>query len=344
MTLLCRAVVVAYDSHPVLRGLDLDVGSEEVLALLGPSGSGKTTLLYAVAGFLDLAGGTIAIAGREVAVPGRSFPPEDRDLGFVFQQYALWPHLDALATVAYPLRRRGVPAAVASARARELLERMGVGDLAHRRPAELSGGQQQRVGLARALAGSPKLYLFDEPTAHLDAALRASLQEELAMQRKASGAAAVYATHDAGEALAVADRVALLRDGLIMQFGSPRDVYERPVDLWAARLTGPAAVLRAEVVEVGEGTVTVRVGDRHQVLQGVVAAPGWCSLLVRPEWARLGGDLEGTVAQVWFRGPHTDYRVDTPGGSVEIRHPGPPASRPGERVGWTLERAWALEG
>jgi ABC-type sugar transport system ATPase subunit len=159
--LACRAVSVAYDADPVLRTIDLDVGPEEVVAVLGPSGSGKTTLLYAVAGFLDLAAGEIAIGGRTVATTGDQDPPEARDVGFVFQHYALWPHLDALETVAYPLRRRGLDRAEAARQAGDLLERMGIAGLSHRKPAELSGGQQQRVGLARALAGRPALYLFE---------------------------------------------------------------------------------------------------------------------------------------------------------------------------------------
>ena len=173
--------------------------------------------------------------------------PEDRLVGMVFQNYALWPHLDAVDTVAYPFRRAGLARAPARKRAVDLLAGMEIGDLGQRRPAQMSGGQQQRLGLARALARDASLYLFDEPTAHLDAGVRQSIQEEVATRRLASGAAAIYSTHDSGEALAVADRVAILRRGALVQVGSPRDVYEQPVDLDTARLTGPASVVAAEI-------------------------------------------------------------------------------------------------
>ena len=332
--------ITGNDADPVLRSVDFEVNPEEVVAVLGPSGSGKTTLLYAVAGFVDLVAGQIAIGGRPVAGADHQDPPERRDVGFVFQHYALWPHLDALATVAFPLRRRGLDQDQASSQARDLLERMGIADLAHRKPAELSGGQQQRVGLARALAGRPGLYLFDEPTAHLDTTLRIALQEELAEQRRASGAAAVYATHDSGEALAIADRIALLRDGSISQIGMPEEVYVRPVDLWAARLTGPASVLHVDIARAGHSEVVVRYQGRTIRVEGSVDETGAASVLVRPDWAELGGDLPALVRGVWYRGPYTDYRLETAVGFLEIRRHGMPIARPGERVNWTLRRIW----
>ena len=166
----------------------------------------------------------------------------------VFQNYALWPHLTALDTVAYPIRRRGVRRAEARREAEQILARLHVRDLAHRRPAELSGGEQQRVGLGRALARDAALYLFDEPTAHLDTHVRGVFLDELVTRLRDTGAAALYATHDAEEALGVADRVALLTAGRVVQVGTPEEVYHRPVDVWAARLTGPVSVL-----ETGDG-------------------------------------------------------------------------------------------
>ncbi|MFH2071532.1 MAG: ATP-binding cassette domain-containing protein, partial [Actinomycetota bacterium] len=166
-----RDLDVSLGGTPILHGVDLSVAEGEAVALLGPSGSGKTTLLYAVAGFVTPTGGEIAIGGRTVSGPGRHTAPERRSVGFVFQNYALWPHLTAAETVAYPLQRSGIPAAEAASEAGALLARVGIPDLAGRKPAEMSGGQQQRVGLARALARKAALYLLDEPTAHLDAAL-----------------------------------------------------------------------------------------------------------------------------------------------------------------------------
>jgi iron(III) transport system ATP-binding protein len=306
---------VAYGSTPALRGVGLAVGRGEVLALLGPSGSGKSTLLHAVAGFLEPRAGSIRLGGTTVAGSMRPVPPERRDVAVVFQHYALWPHLTAVDTVAYPVRRQGVGRAAARAEALAVLERLHIAHLADRRPAELSGGEQQRVGLARALARRPSVYLFDEPTAHLDTHVRGLFLEELVVRQRDSGAAAVYATHDAEEALGLADRVALLREGRLLQLGTPQQVYEEPVDLFAALLTGPASVLDA---------------------------PGGGTLLVRPGWARLGGDLEAKVHTVRFRGPHSEYLADSPLGEVQIREAGPPRHAPGDRIGWTLERSWSL--
>lgn len=339
----CRQLCAGYPGHPVLDGLDLNVAPEEVVAVLGLSGSGKSTLLSVIAGFLDPAGGEVAVGGEVVADARRSVPPEARDVAVVFQHGALWPHMTAAETVAYPFRRQGVDAGAASRQARDLLSRLGLEKLAERRPAELSGGEQQRVGLARALARRAGLYLFDEPTAHVDAPLREALLDEIAVRRADTGAAALYATHDAGEALAIANRVALLRDGRFRQVGTPADVYEQPTDVWGARLTGPASLLTANGRPLPHGRVSVEIAD-HTVTVAGGLAPG-CEngrgdLLVRPDWVGLGGPLPGLVDRVSYRGPHTDYRLRTPVGQVDIRERGVPRARPGERSGWDLRRAW----
>jgi ABC-type Fe3+/spermidine/putrescine transport system ATPase subunit len=340
----CLGVTVAYDAEPVLRDLDLTVEADQVMVLLGPSGSGKTTLLSAVAGFVQPSAGEIRLRGRTVAAGCHGDPPERRDVGMVFQSYALWPHMTALETVAYPLRRRGLALAEAGRQALELLERMEIGRLADRRPAELSGGQQQRVGLARALARRAGLYLFDEPTAHLDAPLRGLFQEELAERRRATGAGALYATHDAAEALAVGDRVALIRQGRVIQTGSPVEVYERPADLWAARLTGSASLLEAQLTEQADGKATVVIGGvTVTVAQDGRHPPGPVGVLARPGWAAFGGPLPGTVRQVWYRGTHTEYSLATPSGSVVMQQSGPPSAATGDQVSWTLERGWVVD-
>jgi iron(III) transport system ATP-binding protein len=339
--LQCRGVRLSYGATPAIEALDLEVAPGEMVALLGPSGSGKTTLLGAVAGFRAVDDGEIRIAGRLVASPRQHLPPEHRGVAVVFQSYALWPHLDALDTVAYPLRRRGIGAAEARRSATGLLERLGVGHLAGRRPAQMSGGEQQRVGLARALARGAGLYLFDEPTAHLDAALRSRLQDEIALHRRDAGAAAVYATHDTSEALAVADRVALLRAGRVAQVDAPTAVYERPVDEWAARLTGPVSVVPVRVTDRrdGRGRVEVAGIPTDARVDGPEGAE-WA--LLRPDWARVGGELPGRVVSAAFRGTHTDYVLDTPAGQVTIREPGVPKAGRGDAPGWQLGRAWLL--
>lgn len=340
IALECRGLGLTYGATQVLHAVDLRVEAGESVALLGPSGSGKTSLLYAAAGFLAPTAGEILIGGRTVSTPRSQVAPERRNVAMVFQHYALWPHLTAVETVAYPMRRRGSSRATSRTAALALLGRMGLAHLAERLPAQMSGGEQQRVGLARAVAREPDLFLFDEPTAHLDTPLRGALQEELASQRARTGTAALTATHDVAEALAGADRVVLLREGRVVQVGTPVEVYEQPVDPWAARLTGPAFTLDVAVLEGG----VLRIGDGLVRVEGIPAdAPaGQVRLLVRPDWAALGGQLTGTIVAAWFRGPHTDYRLATPVGEIAIRQPGPPGEAIGATVGWRLERAWLL--
>jgi ABC-type sugar transport system ATPase subunit len=312
--LTLAGVVVHAGGREILSGIDLTVGAGEVVALLGPSGCGKTTLLSAIAGFVPITSGEIRMNDEAV---GHDVPPERRSIGFVFQSYALWPHLTALETVAFPLRVAGVDAAEADRRAATFLRALGIPELAARRPAEMSGGQQQRVGLARALAREARLYLLDEPTAHLDAATRRAAEAEIAAQRASRGAAALYATHDPSEALGAADRVALMRSGRIVQVGSPVEVYEQPVDEWAARMTGPVSI---------------------------VAWKGDTRVAIRPEWVRLGGTQPATVTAVSFRGSFTDLTLATALGDIEARVPGPPRHQPGESITWEAERVWALPG
>jgi ABC-type Fe3+/spermidine/putrescine transport system ATPase subunit len=201
------------------------------------------------------------------------------------------------------------------------------------------------VGLARALAREAGLYLFDEPTAHLDTHLRAAFQSEAIARQRATGAAAVYATHDAGEALAIADQVALLDAGRLVQLGPPDQVYAEPVSLWAARLTGPAAVISAPLVALGNGIAQVTVGGadaKVAVSERTQLPEGDAQLLVRPDWTAVGGPLPGVVVASWFRGPHTDHLLDTPAGEVLVREPGRQNRPPGTRLSWDLHRVWPV--
>jgi ABC-type Fe3+/spermidine/putrescine transport system ATPase subunit len=340
----CRGLTVAYGDTVALRAVDLAVAERETVALLGPSGAGKTTLLHAVAGFLEPSAGEVRIDGRTVSGNGAFVPVEQRSVGMVFQQFALWPHLDALDTVAYPLERSGVPRAQARREAAGLLERLAMKGLEHRRSSELSGGQQQRVALARALARRPSVFLLDEPTAHLDASARADLHAELARQRADEPVTTIHATHDVEEAFGLADRVALMRNGAIVQVGTPRDVYERPVDRWAAALTGPSSVLEGVLEADGVGRWELITGDERTPVElpRDAARQGPVTLLVRPDWVCLGGTLRGRVLDVRFRGTHTDYTIDSAFGIVQVRDPGPPRAAAGQLTGWSLSRAWPL--
>jgi ABC-type Fe3+/spermidine/putrescine transport system ATPase subunit len=338
--LACRGLAIRFGETDVLRDFSLEVSQGQTVALLGPSGSGKTSLLYAIAGLLDPHAGEIEIDGHIVSGGGVAVAPEDRSIGMVFQNYALWPHLSAVQTVAYPLERRGMSSFEARQRALSLLGRVGIADLADRLPDQMSGGQQQRVGLARALAVQPALYLFDEPTAHLDAALRDDLQQELVAQ---SDAAALYTTHDATEALAVADQVAVLHDGTVAQVGSPREIYRTPLDRSVARLTGSVSTLAATVVatdgddfDVEFAGVVCRVrGGNHEVGDVV-------EVMVRPDWVTCAGPIAGVVVAARYEGPHTDYRVETGTGIVGVREVGEQRRRMGDTIGLTLADGWIL--
>lgn len=331
-------LTVRYGSVTALDRIDLSIEQGEILAVLGPSGSGKTTLLNAVAGFIDVADGEIWIHDVLVASATRSLPIERRGVGVVFQSYGLWPHMNALDTVAYPLRRQRQPAAKAHERARELLARVGLAGFEDRRPGLLSGGQQQRVGLARALACQPRVFLFDEPTANLDSGLRAGLQEQIREQQQRTGAAALYVTHDPAEAFVVADRVAAIRDAHLVQVATARDIYQNPADEWIARLTGPCSIVSAEILDSSAvrmcggvvGSVNLHSAGSRPTTDG--------RLVIRPEWVRTGPadtlPLSATVRTVAFAGAHAVCSLDTPGGSVVVHVPGDFEVSPGDVISW----------
>jgi len=344
--LRCSGLCVAYDNVDVLRDVDLDVGPGQLVALLGASGSGKSTLLHAVAGLVPPSAGEIWLDGRLVAESRRAMPPEKRDVGLVFQNFALWPHIRVIDTVAYPLRRSGSSREAARRAAHDLLERLGIAHLAEQRPAGLSGGEQQRVGLARALARNARLYLLDEPTAHLDTHLRIAFQESVLARRGDTGAAIVYATHDAAEALGLADQVALVDDGRLIQVGAPGTVYAQPVSPGAAALTGSCSVLTANVGVLDSETLSVDLGQGPVSVRGS-GLPGRqlqrARILVRPDWVAEGGVLTGRVTAIAFRGPHTDYRLESAGQSLTVGLAGPPRYAVGATLAWHLRQTWVFD-
>lgn len=216
--------------------IDLDIQDGEFLAVIGPSGSGKTTLLKLLSGFAQPDSGKIIVDGHDIT----RLPPEKRTLGIVFQSYGLFPHMSALDNVAYPLKIRGVTKAERRARATQALERVSLAKWAHSMPLALSGGQQQRIALARALVFSPKALLLDEPLSALDAALRVDMREEILRVQRTANIATLHVTHDQEEALSIADRIAIMRDGRIVQLGTPRELYDQPVNRWVASFIGQA--------------------------------------------------------------------------------------------------------
>lgn len=232
--LTIEGAVKRYGETHALNGVSFSVAKGEFFTLLGPSGCGKTTLLRSIAGFADLTEGAINLDG--VALIG--VPPHKRDIGMVFQDYAIFPHLTVADNIAFGLKARKLPAAVIKKRVAEALEMVRLGAMADRLPAALSGGQQQRIGIARAMVIKPRLLLMDEPLSNLDAKLRIDLRDEIRAIQKSIGIAAIYVTHDQEEALAISDRICVMDSGSVEQIGAPQEIYGRPQTRFAASFVG----------------------------------------------------------------------------------------------------------
>ena len=279
-------LVKSFGRVRALDDVSLEIERGELFFLLGPSGCGKTTLLRTIAGFYEPDAGRVRFGERDVTF----LPPQRRDTGMVFQNYALWPHMTVEANVAFGLKVRGVPRAERQRRVREALDLVRMGEYARRKPNQLSGGQQQRVALARALVIRPQCLLLDEPLSNLDAKLRLEMRGEIRRLCKEFGLTAVYVTHDQKEALSVADRMAVMFGGRIAQVGTPRELYRRPATAAVADFLGETNFIA--------GTVTAAVGDRRTVwtalgtLEAVAAgdAPhvGPCRVSIRPEAVAVG--------------------------------------------------------
>ncbi|MCC5977575.1 MAG: ABC transporter ATP-binding protein [Salinarimonas sp.] len=305
-----RGIGKSFDSSRILKGIDLRIAPGEVVALLGPSGCGKTTLLRIAAGLLGPSEGQMRIAGQLVADGTRhALPPEARGIGMVFQDYALWPHLDTLANVAFPLRMRGIVKAERNERAREALARVGLGAMADRFPGTLSGGQQQRVALARAIVAEPPLVLFDEPLSNLDRELRESLALEMGALLRELNLSAVYVTHDQAEAFTIADRVAVMLGGEIAQIATPERLFADPATPEVAQFLNIGALVDGEVRarEFQCNRRTVRVAE---LAQGCADGPARL-LIPRTAIARAeDGPLKARVARCQFQGDRYLLHLD----------------------------------
>jgi putative spermidine/putrescine transport system ATP-binding protein len=341
-----RGISKAYGQSTVLKPLELKVQSGELLAVLGPSGSGKTTLLQIICGLVEPSGGRLIVDGRDET----DNPADKRDIGVVFQNYALFPHLTVRENVAFPLQMRKVAAGELWNRVEATLAMVGLTDFAKRFPRELSGGQQQRVALARCFVYRPSLILMDESLSALDKKLRDSMRIEIKRLHRETGATIIFVTHDQEEALALADRICLMNDGRIEQLGTPEEIYERPANTFVADFIGASNLIHGEVTgdgkfDISDGRVPLPSGDAP-------AAGTKAALVIRPEKLELcqreDAYLTGQVEESIYAGSETRLLVRlASGGLMTVRRTaGLPRVAIGDAVfiRWDAAQARLLEG
>jgi iron(III) transport system ATP-binding protein len=315
-------VDLAYGAVQVLKGIDLEIRAGEFFAFLGPSGCGKTTLLRLIAGFASAQRGRVLVGDTDIS----GLPPWKRDVGMVFQNYALWPHLSIRRNVAFGLEERRLPRAEIARRVDAILELVGLSALAERRPSELSGGQQQRVALARTVVVEPKVLLLDEPLSNLDAKLRVQMRRELLAFQRKLGLTSIFVTHDQEEANTICDRIAVMNDGRVLQVGAPMELYDRPANLFVASFLGTANLLAGRALGEGAsrrfaidggGDVAIPVGSTLPRKPTLVFRPQSVSL-APPGTPALPGcvRLSGRVAHQEFLGGAIRYAVRC--GATEI--------------------------
>ncbi|WP_234248173.1 ABC transporter ATP-binding protein [Klebsiella pneumoniae] len=319
---------LTYGDNPVLKGVSMTLGRGEVVSLLGPSGSGKTTLLRAVAGLEKPTSGRIAIVNRTVydGTPRSEIPAEERNLGLVFQSYALWPHKTVFDNVAYPLKLRKVAAGEIKERVQRVLDQLGLGHLGNRHPHQLSGGQQQRVAIGRALVYNPPVILLDEPLSNLDAKLREEARVFLRELIIKLGLSALMVTHDQNEAMAISDRILLLNNGVIEQQGTPQEMYGSPATLFAAEFMGSNNRLHGKVMALENGRARIegaswslwgRAGEGVSVGEPATA-------VIRVERLQLDGAAQDNSLQLplltsMYLGDRWEYLFRTEGDDFPLR-------------------------
>ncbi|GLQ08410.1 polyamine-transporting ATPase [Devosia yakushimensis] len=305
-------VTKSFGSNRVVKGISFGFGKGEFISLLGPSGCGKTTILRMIAGFENPTSGTISIDGQDIT----HLKPNQRQLGMVFQAYALFPNLNVGDNIAFGLKISGMPAEQRRARVDEMLKLIGLSGFEKRYPYEMSGGQQQRVALARAIAPRPRMLLLDEPLSALDAKIRVSLREEIRAIQIDLGITTVFVTHDQEEALSISDRIVVMNAGNIEQLGAPHEIYNKPATRFVATFVGQLNTIEAKIVDVAAKTVAIDGQTVHVSQLPANATAGANSLVtLRPEvlsvGAREGNDitLAGTIADVTFLGSVIRLRV-----------------------------------
>jgi iron(III) transport system ATP-binding protein len=311
-----------FGSFTAIHDLSLTIEPGTLVTLLGPSGCGKTTTLRMLAGLEHPTSGRILIGGKDVT----KLPANERDVSMVFQSYALFPHMTAAQNVAYGLASSGLKPKEAAEKAEEGLRLVGLAGLGDRLPSELSGGQQQRVAVARALVLEPQVLLLDEPLSNLDARLRRRVRTEIRELQQRLGFTAVYVTHDQDEALAVSDRIIVMKDGRIAQEGAPRELYEAPASSFIADFMGEANVMPCDVVGFEGDQAMIRLGAlTHRVPRRNVSQPGAAKLAVRPNAIVLepaaNAPFGGVVTHSAYLGDHVEYEVETDAGRLFVIDP-----------------------
>ncbi|MCB1439340.1 MAG: sn-glycerol-3-phosphate ABC transporter ATP-binding protein UgpC [Nitratireductor sp.] len=288
-------VIKDYGVVRAIHGVDLEIADGEFVAFVGPSGCGKSTLLRMIAGLEEISAGTIRIGGKIV----NSVPPRERDVAMVFQDYALYPHMTVSQNIGFGLKMRGVPPDEINSRTREAAQTLQIEPLLERRPSELSGGQRQRVAMGRAIVRRPQVFLFDEPLSNLDAKLRVEMRTQIKRLHALFGRTTVYVTHDQVEALTLADRAVILKDGRLIQQGSPIELYEQPQSRFVAEFIGSPQMNMLPGIVEGDGR-SVNIAGRSELLLEPIDAPRGQQILVgiRPEGFHLTDKEAGMPAAV----------------------------------------------
>lgn len=314
----------AFGIMTVVDNLDLSIGKGEFVSMLGPSGSGKTTLLMMLAGFESPTSGAISVAGKRVD----SLPPHKRNMGVVFQNYALFPHMTVAENVAFPLKMRGASRSEIVERVTKALDMVQLGAFQERKPIQLSGGQQQRVALARALVFEPEVVLMDEPLGALDKKLREQMQMDIRDLHHRLGLTIVFVTHDQTEALTMSDRIAIFNHGKIEQIGGPSEIYDRPKTQFVAEFIGETNLLTGKVTSASNGllSVTLEGSQSIRVASAAAVEPGkHVKVSVRPERIELGAVGEGQnelkvrVTDIVYHGDHLQVQVNAGGRSLVVK-------------------------
>jgi iron(III) transport system ATP-binding protein len=319
----------SFGSFQALRDITLSIAEREFVTFLGPSGCGKTTMLRTLAGFIAPDRGTIQVGGNLMSSPNGIVPPEKRRMGMVFQNYAVWPHMSVFENVAFGLRISRVPSAAVAERVMRTLDAVGLKGLENRHPGQLSGGQLQRVALARSLVVEPSILLLDEPLSNLDAKLRERMRTEIKALQRRSGITFIYVTHDQAEAMALSDRIVVFNKGAVQQIGTPREIYERPANLFVADFMGlvnklPGTVIAREGecarVQVGGIVIEAQIKEDFDAsCEVIVAIRPEALMLGKPERTTASNVFRGTVVESTFLGNIVEHHIDVGGNGLRVQ-------------------------